>query len=187
MIKKNLILASGSPRRQNLLKEMGFDFKVILKEVDEEYPKDMDVRKVAEFLANKKSQAYQLKDDNDVLITADSIVLYKNMILNKPDSREQAIFYLSMIDDDQHEVMTGVCLKSKSKTLSFSDITTVYIEPTSKAEIIHYVDAYKPFDKAGAYGVQEWFGHNKIHKIEGSYTNIMGLPTAKLYEELLRF
>lgn len=186
MIEKKIFLASGSPRRQNLLKEMGFTFEVRLKEVDEDYPDSMHSNEVAEYLANKKNSAYDI-GENEILITADSIVIHEGDILNKPDSKEQALSYLKRISGNVHEVITGVCIRSSEKTVSFSDTTTVHTQLVSEEEILYYIENYQPFDKAGAYGIQEWFGHNKIHKIQGSYTNIMGLPTAKVYEVLINF
>lgn len=185
---RKLILASGSPRRAELLKQSGFSFNVRTFDIDENYPDELEKNDVAEFLAIKKAtaQKHLLKKD-ELILAADSIVLKKDQILGKPKDKIEATKMLSILSGEKHKVITGVCLLSIEKQISFSCCSVVFMEKLSKAEIEHYIDVYKPYDKAGAYGIQEWIGINRIKRIEGSYTNIMGLPTAELYEELLRF
>jgi len=158
------------------------------KEVEESYPDHLQAHEIAEFLSLKKANAF--KDDlqeKELVITADTIVVFENKILGKPKDKEEVMAFLSSMSDRKHQVYTGVTLMTKENKHSFSDLSDVYFSPISTAEINHYIEHYNPFDKAGAYGIQEWFGHNFIHKIEGSYTNIMGLPTEKLYRALKDF
>jgi len=183
-----IILASKSPRRSQLLTEMAIPFINKTKEVEESYPDHLQAHEIAEFLSLKKANAF--KDDlqeKELVITADTIVVFENKILGKPKDKEEVMAFLSSMSDRKHQVYTGVTLMTKENKHSFSDLSDVYFSPISTAEINHYIEHYNPFDKAGAYGIQEWFGHNFIHKIEGSYTNIMGLPTEKLYRALKDF
>ncbi len=182
----SLILASQSPRRQQLLADMGFAFEVRVKNVPEIYPESLAAGEVAECLAILKSQAFQPEElpENYVLVTADTIVLFHNKVLGKPKDRREAIEMLSQLSGCKHEVISGVCLQRKGKKTSFSVKTNVYFRQLTLEEIIYYVDTYKPFDKAGAYGIQEWIGYIGIERVEGSYFNVMGLPTKRLYEEL---
>lgn len=188
MIQKKIILASQSPRRSWLLKEMGFDFEVKTMDVDESFPSDLPVEDVAQFIAKKKAAAFktEIKSDN-IVVTADTVVIHNGNILGKPKSFAEAKEMINLLSDDVHTVVTGVCLNSKDKTVSFSDTSEVKISPINDEEMDYYIKNFSPLDKAGAYGIQEWFGHNKVAQIKGSYTNIMGLPTAKLYEELIKF
>lgn len=184
----NIILGSASPRRADLLKLAGYKFSVRSHEVDETYPKDLPPDKVAEYLAIKKAKVQEdLLGSNDLLICADSIVIQNEKILGKPQNNAEARDMLMALSSDQHRVITGVCLLSQSQMRSFSTCSKVFVEALSQIEIQHYIDHYQPFDKAGSYGIQEWIGINRIKKIEGSYTNIMGLPTAELYEEIMKF
>jgi septum formation protein len=187
--KHTIILASKSPRRQQLLREMDIDFKIKTKDVEEDFPESLSNREVAIFLCEKKAAAFSESEisDNEILITADTIVCLGNTILNKPGDRAHAIEMLSNLSGTMHEVITGVCLRSRTKTHSFFDSTKVYFRTLLPDEIAHYVDNYKPFDKAGAYGIQEWIGLTGIQKVEGSYFNVVGLPTEKLYKALLEF
>jgi septum formation protein len=189
LIQHKIILASKSPRRQQLLTEMGFSFEIRVKDVNEDFPDDLSNREVAIFLCEKKAAAFSESEisDNEILITADTIVCLGNKILNKPGDRAHAIEMLSELSGKMHEVITGVCLKSKGKMVSFFDSTKVYFQNLSQGEISFYVENYKPFDKAGAYGIQEWIGLTGIEKIEGSYFNVVGLPTEKLYRALIEF
>jgi len=184
-----IILASNSPRRQELLRELGFNFEIRVRRVDESYPEHLTMHEVALFLCEKKAMAFSESElgKNELLITADTIVCLEDEILNKPLDRPHAIEMLQKLSGKKHSVITGVCLKSVEKIHSFFDSTDVYFRRLSIEEIEFYVDHYKPFDKAGAYGIQEWMGCAAIEKIEGSYFNVVGLPTARLYEELLRF
>ncbi len=185
---QKIILASQSPRRKWLLEEMGFKFEVKIKDVDESFPSDMDSHKVAEYIAEKKANAFKDSLDlNTIIITADTIVLHQGEILGKPKTFAEAKDMLNKLSENKHKVITGVCLMSQSKFVSFSDSSEVVISKITEEEIEYYIENFSPLDKAGAYGIQEWFGHNKVSRINGSYTNIMGLPTAKLYKELINF
>jgi len=188
-IKKwNLILASASPRRAELLQLAGFQFTVRMMEVDESFPKDLSAVEVAVFLAKKKAAAQKaMLEDQDLLITADSVVILGEQILGKPENKDEAKSMLTALSGKQHQVITGVCLMSKNKEISFSVSSDVFMEHLSDLEIEHYIEHYQPFDKAGSYGIQEWIGINRIKRIEGSYTNIMGLPTAELYDAIVSF
>ena len=186
--KFRFILGSGSPRRKALLSEMGFSFEQIVKEVDESFPEDLESTKVAEYISQKKAQAFEstLKEQ-DILICADTVVVYGSAILGKPKDRAEGILMLQKMSNSNHVVHTGVSIWGKDKCLSFTDTSEVELSNISTQEIEYYMDHYKPFDKAGAYGIQEWLGHNFIKSIKGSYTNIMGFPTEKVYRSLVNF
>jgi len=186
LINKKIILASKSPRRQELLRGLGIPFEIRTKEIDEDFPNTIDTIDVASFLAKKKAEAFELSID-EILITSDTAVLLTNRILNKPQNTEEAIEMLKSISGKTHKVCTGVCIKSIEKEVLFSDFTTVTYKPLSTDEIEYYIKHFKPFDKAGSYGIQEWIGFIGIEKIEGCYYNVMGLPLSKLYQELLDF
>jgi len=187
--KYKIILASNSPRRQELLRLMGIEFQIRLKPVNEDFPADIQPNDVARFLCEKKAMAFDHTDlnENELLITADTIVCLGNEIMNKPEDREHAIWMLKQLSGKKHQVITGVALRSLEKMISFTDTTDVYFQELTEDQISFYVDTCKPFDKAGAYGIQEWIGFVGIQKIEGSYFNVVGLPTARLYEELGKF
>ncbi|MGV3704152.1 MAG: Maf family nucleotide pyrophosphatase [Arcticibacter sp.] len=180
-----VILASKSPRRQELLKQMDIDFRVVLKDVDESYPEDLQPRDVAVYIARKKAEAFDdsLQDD-EIVVTADTIVTIDNLILGKPENEEDALRMLSLLSGRTHEVITGVAFLYKHEIHAFYESTTVYFKEMTEAEMLFYIRNYKPFDKAGAYGIQEWIGHTAIEKIEGSYNNVVGLPTFRLSQEL---
>jgi len=180
-----MILASASPRRQQLLKDAGFTFEVRLKEIPETYPDGLAPEQVPEYLAVLKAGAFlsDLKPD-ELLITADTVVVIQQEIVGKPADREEAIKMLRKLSGHCHQVITGVCITTRSKQLVFSSNTNVFFRPLSNEEIVYYVDQYKPFDKAGAYGIQEWIGYIGIERIEGSFYNVMGLPIQKLYDTL---
>ena len=180
-----LILASASPRRQQLMKDAGFTFEVRLKNVDEKYPQEIHLETVPEYLSKVKASAFreELKVD-EVLITADTVVCIHDRILGKPADRKEAISMLQELSGNRHLVVTGVSVTTRTEQLSFSSRTDVFFKHLSNEEIIFYVDTYKPFDKAGAYGIQEWIGYIGIERIEGSFYNVMGLPIQKLYETL---
>lgn len=183
---KHVMLASNSPRRQELLRNMGVEFDVVTKEgIDESYPETMSVKRVAEYLAQKKASAYaaDLKD-GDVLITADTIVVTDKQILGKPKDADEAKAMLTLLSGRTHKVITGVAITTNKRQVAFSVKTKVTMRPLSPETINHYVTTYKPFDKAGAYGIQEWIGTIGIDYIGGSYQNVMGLPTQRLYAEL---
>jgi len=184
-----IFLGSRSPRRQTLLTQLGLPYQVWLKEeVTEEYPAGLRPDQVALFLASLKAKPYadELRG-SDILITADTIVVLDDQILGKPADREDAIGMLSDLSDRPHEVITGVCLSSMGKESVFIASTLVWFDKLDLSEIREYVDEFKPFDKAGAYGIQEWIGFIGINRIEGSYFNVMGLPIQRLYKELQRF
>ena len=180
-----LILASASPRRQQLMKDAGFTFEVRLKNVEEKYPQELHWENVPEYLSKVKASAFreELKAD-EVLITADTVVCIHDRILGKPADRKEAISMLRKLSGNRHLVVTGVSVTTRTEQLSFSSRTDVFFKHLSNEEIIFYVDTYKPFDKAGAYGIQEWIGYIGIERIEGSFYNVMGLPIQKLYETL---
>lgn len=180
-----LILASASPRRQQLMKNAGFTFEVRLKNVEEKYPQELHLENVPEYLSKVKASAFreELKAE-EVLITADTVVCIHDRILGKPADRKEAISMLRELSGNRHLVVTGVSVTTRTEQLSFSSRTDVFFKHLSNEEIIFYVDTYKPFDKAGAYGIQEWIGYIGIERIEGSFYNVMGLPIQKLYETL---
>ena len=180
-----LVLASASPRRQQLMKDAGFTFEVRLKDVEEKYPDGLALEKVPEYLSRVKAEAFrdELKPD-EVLVTADTVVCIHDKILGKPTGREDAIRMLQELSGARHLVVTGVSVTTCTEQLSFSSFTNVFFKALSIEEIEYYVDTYKPFDKAGAYGIQELIGYIGIERIEGSFYNVMGLPVQKLYETL---
>lgn len=183
-----LILASASPRRHQILCDAGFKFDVKLKHTDEIWPQEMEIEKVPEYLACLKADAFrdELKE-GELLITADTVVCLGAELLGKPKDREEAIDMLHRLSGRKHTVITGVCLTTTNCHSSFSARTDVYFKPLSEEEITCYVDNYKPYDKAGAYGIQEWIGYIGIQKIDGSFYNVMGLPVQQLYEALKQF
>ena len=184
----NIILASGSPRRQQFLKELDADFEVRLKEVDEIYPEHLKGTEITDFLAElKASSLTDTLSDNDILITSDTIVWHENKALGKPKDKDDAFEMLKSLSGKTHEVITSVCIKSNSKSEVFNEITKVSFNRISDDEINYYLDNYKPYDKAGAYGIQEWIGLIAIAKIEGSYVNVVGLPVDKVYRHLINF
>lgn len=185
----NLILASGSPRRKHLLEEMGLDFHIVVQQVEEISPADMDPSSTAEYLSELKAAAFGSDEmaENELIITADTIVTLDKDILGKPVDRTDAVQMLNKLSGKTHQVITGVTLKTRNRQHTFAVTTDVTFKKLSNEEIDYYIDTYKPFDKAGAYGIQEWIGHAAIEKIDGSYFNVMGLPTHRLYEELISF
>jgi len=185
---KHIILASKSPRRKELLAGLNIDFTTKTKEVDESFSDDLDTFKVAEFLAHKKALGFDedLKQ-NEIVITSDTVVICDGEILGKPKSKIQAFNMLSKLSGKKHAVVTGVCLMSLEKTVVFSDVTNVWFKELSCDEMNYYIKNYKPFDKAGSYGIQEWIGYIGIEKIEGTYFNVMGLPVNLVAKNLLQF
>lgn len=182
-----IILASKSPRRKELLERLDLDFIVISLEVDESYSEELKKHEITEFLCHKKKLAYQNWQENQILITSDTIVWYENKAFEKPKSREEAIEMLQTLSGKTHEVITSVGIFSTQKELVLSDITLVTFGELDQQEIEYYVDTYQPYDKAGSYGIQEWIGYIGITKIEGSYFNVMGLPVQKVYQALKDF
>lgn len=184
---KSIILASQSPRRKELLSLLDLEFKVEVKSIDEVFPKDLKTSEVAEYLAMLKASAFTTIEDKQVIITADTVVVLDDTILGKPNNIVEASKMLRSLSNRNHEVITGVCLKSAKKVISFSSSTKVYFKNLSNAEIDYYIENYKPYDKAGSYGIQEWIGAIGITKIEGSYFNVVGLPIQELNEQLKNF
>lgn len=181
-----IILASGSPRRQQFFKDLGLDFEIRLKSIDEVYPNHLKGVEITDYLADLKSIPF---DDelsaNDLLITSDTIVWLNNKALGKPKNYEEAFSILRNLSGKTHEVITSVSIKNPNFQKIINDTTTVYFRDLTDEEIDYYITTYKPYDKAGAYGIQEWIGKIGIDKIEGSYFNVMGLPVHKLYKELM--
>ena len=183
------ILASRSPRRQQLLKESGLPFSITELEFNETYPADLKEREIAEYLAGSKAAEFPAKSlsENEILITADTIVWCNERVLDKPANYEEAYEIITLISGNTHEVITGICLKSSQRNQTFSEVTKVTFDKLSDEEINYYIKQYKPFDKAGAYGIQEWIGLVGNSKIEGSYFNVMGLPVNRLVKEIRKF
>jgi septum formation protein len=186
--KYKIILGSGSPRRQQLLKDAGFDFKVRSLNADESFPSALKAEEIALYLCEKKAHAFpdKLKSD-EMLITADTIVWIKGIVLNKPEGEFEAKQMLQLLSGKMHQVFTGVCISTHDKKVSFTDETKVWFRHLSEPEIDFYIAHYKPFDKAGSYGAQDWLGLIGVEKIEGSYFNVMGLPIHRVYAELKKF
>lgn len=181
-----IILASKSPRRQELLHLMGIEFKVVLRDVDESYPAGLSPSDIAVYIAEKKAKAFDEVIDNEIVITADTIVSLEGKILGKPDNEAHAFEILSDLSGKRHEVITAVSLLKNHKLTSFYEVSEVFFKELSAEQIKYYVSTYSPMDKAGAYGIQEWIGLVAVAKINGSYSNIVGLPTQRLYAELCK-
>jgi len=182
---KKLILGSKSPRRQNLLLDAGYAFKVVAKEVEEIYPDDLEPEKVPEYLAKLKGEVF--RDDlteDQLVITADTIVILNDKIIGKPKSKQNAIETLTELSETEHKVVSGVSLLSNEVQKCFSELTMVKFSPLSEAMIHHYVEKYEPYDKAGSYAIQEWIGLVGIEYIKGNYYNVLGLPMTRLIKEL---
>lgn len=185
---KNIILASGSPRRQQFFKEMNLNFSILLKDVEEIYPNHLKAEEITNFLAELKANSFENElKENDILVTSDTIVWLNGKALGKPKDDEDAFKMLQQLANQTHEVITSVCLKSVSKVDIFHCTTKVTFVALSDENIRYYLDHYKPFDKAGSYGIQDWIGLIGISKIEGSYTNVVGLPTEMLFQKLMHY
>ena len=185
----NIILATKSPRRQQLMELLGLKFIVQTKDVDESFPLHLKREQVALYLAKKKAEAFEdvLTNTKNIVITADTIVVLGEEVINKPADRDDAINILQKLSGKMHEVFTGVCVSSSEKKELFFERSEVYFKKLTLEEIQYYIDNFKPYDKAGAYGIQDWFGLTAIEKINGCFYNVMGLPTKKLYEHLQKF
>ncbi|SNR35907.1 Maf family nucleotide pyrophosphatase [Lutibacter flavus] len=182
-----IILASGSPRRQELFKELGIDFSINVKEIDEIYPSTLVEEEITNYLAKLKAKAFENElQEKDIVITSDTIVWHDNRPLEKPKNKGQAIEMLQELSGTSHKVITSVCIKTTKSQNVFFDVTTVFFKKLTFDEILFYVENYRPFDKAGGYGIQEWIGFIGVTRLEGSYFNVMGLPVHKLYEELMK-
>lgn len=183
-----VVLASKSPRRRELLSQLGVKFEVSSPDVDESIPEDLPVAEAAVYLAQKKALVFEDNlGENDLIITADTIVVIEGEILGKPASYQEAFDMILKLSGKPHQVITGVHLLSAKQRATFKVVSTVYFKELSKEEIHYYIENYQPYDKAGAYGIQEWIGYIGVKRIEGSYFNVMGLPVQKLYEMLRTF
>ena len=187
--KYKLFLASKSPRRIQLMEEAGYSFKVLQNDVKEDYPIGLPVDEIPVFIAKNKAQGAMkaLKDDQSIVIGADSVVILNNTLIGKPKDVSDAKHILRKLSGQTHRVVTGVALMSLSKTITFSEMAEVSFSTLADSEIDYYVEHFNPLDKAGAYGIQDWIGLCRVHTIKGTFSNIMGLPMARLYEELMRF
>ncbi|WP_395044404.1 Maf-like protein [Flavobacterium sp.] len=180
-----IILASGSPRRQQFFKDLDLDFEIRLKEIVEVYPDDLKAEEITNYLAELKAKEFDDElIENELLITSDTLVWLNGNAIGKPKDYKDAFQILKLLSNETHQVITSVCFKTKDKTETIFDITEVTFKELNDDSIRYYLDNYKPFDKAGAYGIQEWIGLIGISKIEGSYTNVVGLPTEKVYQFL---
>ncbi|MBB1551752.1 MAG: septum formation protein Maf [Prevotella sp.] len=181
---KKIVLSSNSPRRKELLGELGIDFEVrVIEGIDETYPKELSVEEVPQYIAREKARVYIVGKD-EVLLTADTVVVLGNKIMGKPHDEADAMRMLRQLRGKTHQVITGVCLKTSDKQVTFSDITDVSFAELTDEEIKFYVDNFRPLDKAGAYGIQEWIGLAGVTGIKGSYFNVVGLPVHRVYAEL---
>jgi septum formation protein len=183
--KYHIVLASGSPRRQQFLKDLGLAFEIKLKEIEEVFPETLKAQEITDYLSKLKAQAFKNQiATNEILITSDTIVWLENKAIGKPKDADDAFKILRNLSGKTHEVITSVCFTTKDTSEIINDITKVTFSELSDEAIWYYIKEYKPFDKAGAYGIQEWIGLIGISKIEGSYTNVVGLPTEKVYHYL---
>lgn len=183
-----IVLASGSPRRQQFLRELDADFEIRLKEVDEIYPDTLQGAEITDYLAELKAAALtESLSDDEILITSDTIVWHENKALGKPKDKEDAFAMIKSLSGKTHEVITSVCIRNAGNSETFNETTRVTFNPLSDHEINYYLDKYQPYDKAGSYGIQEWIGLIAIARIEGSYANVVGLPVDKVYQHLLKF
>lgn len=185
---RSLVLASNSPRRKQILEDAGFFFTVKTKPIDESYPANLPLRETAKYIAEKKAAVFvdELNED-ELIITADTVVICGDSFLGKPKDYDEAFKMISLISGRSHQVITGVCLMDQKQKKSFDEVTEVFFKKLSDEEINFYITNFKPYDKAGAYGIQEWIGLIGIEKIIGSYHNVVGLPVQRLYEELKDF
>ncbi|MEX2349847.1 MAG: Maf family nucleotide pyrophosphatase [Flavobacteriaceae bacterium] len=183
----NIILASGSPRRQQFFKELNINFSIQIKSVDEIYPEELKGEEIALYLSKLKAAAFDNLSESDILITGDTIVLHKNKCLGKPANSKEAFDMIKSLSGSVHEVVSAVCFTSAEKQVTVRDTAKVWFKELRDEEINYYVKNYKPFDKAGAYGIQEWIGAIGVTKIEGSYNTVMGLPTHLVYKTLMEF
>jgi septum formation protein len=181
----NLILGSQSPRRKELLQQAGFSFDVHTVDFDESYPKGMENKEVAEYIANSKNRALRELHSDSTIVTADTIVISNKKILGKPKDEADATKMLSLLSGNSHKVITGVCVSNGNNHSAFSSTTSVKVKALSIKEINYYLSNFQPFDKAGAYGIQEWFGLIAIERIKGSYYNVVGMPIDKVYKALV--
>lgn len=185
-LQKDLILASGSPRRQTILSQAGFDFSVQPTAIEEDYPEQFKIEEVPVYLAEKKARSFKETISDKIILTADTVVTLDQTILNKPENYQDAKDYLEALSGNTHEVITGVCLLREEGEESFYDVTKVHFRDLQESEIDYYLTQYEPYDKAGAYAIQEWIGLIGVDGIEGSYFNVMGLPIHRIYAKIVR-
>ena len=181
----NIILASGSPRRQDFFRELGMDFSIEVREIEETYPESLKGSEITDYLARLKATAFDDLKERDIVVTSDTIVWKDQLAIGKPKNFEEAKAMLKNLSGNMHEVITSVCFTGRDFQKTINDTTKVWFKELSEEEIIYYLTNYKPYDKAGSYGVQEWIGYIAIEKLEGSYFNVMGLPTRLVYKSLM--
>ncbi|MBW7871113.1 MAG: septum formation protein Maf [Flavobacteriia bacterium] len=181
---KKILLASKSPRRRELLASLGIDFEIVIIKSDEAYPSELKREKITEYIAVEKSDVYGKLNPDEILITADTIVWFNDQKIGKPKDKNDAFEMLSELSGNTHEVFTSVCVRTDSKKICFSETTEVDFDFASDEEILYYIENFNPLDKAGSYGIQDWFGFTKVLGIRGDYYNVMGLPVRKLYQVL---
>lgn len=184
--KHNLILASGSPRRQQFFKELDLDFSIKLKPVDEIFPENLKGSDITDYLARLKASVFTDLSQEDILVTSDTIVWFQQQALNKPENQEEAFEMISSLSGNTHEVITSVAFTTTQKQVVINDTTRVTFKDLSHEEINYYITNFQPYDKAGGYGIQEWFGYIAVTRLEGSYFNVMGMPLHKVYETLMK-
>lgn len=182
----HIILASGSPRRQEFFKELGLDFTIDIKPVDEIFPEELEGSEITDHLARLKASAFSELNKNDILVTSDTIVWFNGVALNKPKDRDEAHAMISALSGSVHEVITSVAFTTVTTQEVINDITKVTFKELTEEEINYYIDNFEPYDKAGGYGIQEWFGYIAVTSIEGSYFNVMGMPLHKVYKMLMQ-
>lgn len=180
----HIVLASGSPRRQQFFRDLGLDFEIRLREVDEVFPPHLKHTQITDYLAQLKADAFDSLKPNELLITSDTLVWHRDQAVGKPRDAADAFDILKSLSGSTHEVVTSVCFRTKNGSDIINDTTKVTFKELPDEAIHYYIEAYQPFDKAGAYGVQEWIGYVAVSRIEGSYTNVMGLPMAKVFDYL---
>ena len=182
----NILLASASPRRKELIAGLGLPYQIIKIDVDEVFNPALQAHEIPLYLAQLKANAVDVTTlaDNEVVITADTVVWVNNQVLNKPMDKEDALRMLQLLNGNTHQVFTAVSMRTRNKTINFYDATTVHFNTLSTNELEHYLHTYQPYDKAGAYGIQEWIGYTAIKKIEGDFFNVMGLPISLVYKNL---
>lgn len=180
-----IVLNSRSPRRKQLLEQMGFNVRLVKTDISETYPPNLTMEEIPVYLAEKKANAYkEVLGEKEILLCSDTIVFIDGKVLGKPQNKEQAIYMLKNLSNKKHYVISGCYLKNKTKALSFYEKTAVFFKNLSLQDIDYYVENYKPMDKAGSYGIQEWIGMIGIEKIDGNFYNVMGLPTVSLFENI---